>query len=85
MPSHKRRLPVDPDASAFEHQSYLINLAARLADLAFFGKLEEYRLEAEEANRHLSKAEVGFVLGYIACANADPDGVPQELAAAGAP
>jgi hypothetical protein len=73
MPSKFRRLPADPDAQTFENHGYLVNLAARLADLAFFGQRAEYETEVAEANRHLSKAEVGFVLGYIACANAPPD------------
>jgi len=82
MPSKKRRLPVDPDATAFDNQSHLVNLAARLADLAFSGNRAEYEAEVQEANRHLSRAEVGFVLGYIACANAPPDDAPGVFAAA---
>ena len=82
MSSRKRRLPADPAVSTFENHEYLVNLAARLADLAFFGHDAEYAREAAEANRHLSRAEVGFVLGYIACANAPPDDAPPVLAAA---
>lgn len=83
MPSQKRRLPADPDQSAFPNADELVALAQRLADMAFYGDVDDYAREVEIANQRLSRAEVGFVSGYIACANAPPPDEPV-LAAAGA-
>lgn len=82
MPSQKRRLPVDPDAIVFERHSELVRIAAALADYIYFDRVDDYRREVEFLNRTLTRAEVGFVLGYIACANAPPDEVPDGLVAA---
>lgn len=82
MPSQKRRLPVDPDAIVFERHSELVRAAIELADYIYYGDIENYRICVEMLNKQLSRAEVGFVLGYIACANAPPDEVPDGLVAA---
>jgi hypothetical protein len=82
MPSQKRRLPVDPASPAFDRHAELVRIAARLADYVYFDDLASYRTEIEFLNKELSRAEVGFVLGYIACANAPPDEVPLGAVAA---
>lgn len=66
MPRHLLSVLPEDDHFPADRLDFLQRQAHRLSEYAFFGDLTRYAELAAQLNTETSKAERGFILGYMA-------------------